>query len=658
MDMALESAESVQVHKCLRCGHNVSDPLANISPSSSAYIPLGYIREWQDSDQSSCALCKLIVAVIEDASLHFGFAQANPAFLKFIPKDRYTLLGLKFKVSREKYAYKDDVDSIFIYPKVGPESNSQTGLCSYKSIPRRADSDMCLETIKKWLDDCKESHHACGLSCASPLPTRVLDIEGSDARLVDNLTEVGNYVALSYCWGQEEFLKTEKSTIESHKMCIKLQSMPQNFKDAIYISKALGYKYLWIDSLCIIQDDEQDWHEQSKLMENVYHRADLVLAATCASTAKDGFLTEERPPYREGTVSITSQDTDEPEIFYYRLAPPHRSLEGPLDQRAWAFQERLRARRYLSFRSREVAWSCQTTLRCECESAEVTDHHRLYRERSLEVLLSLNTAQELHKRWRQEIVTFYTLRKLTRSTDKLRALSAIASWFEKKLSDNYLAGLWEQDLVLDLLWTTAKPGRRETYKGSTELYEAPTWSWMACDTWTYYPLDHDFNVVRLATFIRSHIYDNLSEPLGVPQFGAIMLLGKLAQATLTHDPSAELFDRGGPFVIDVLNVDGIKSRIVNPDIFPPGRQDGLTNGESLIRRQWSPGEFEGRPYSVRVLFLAFYPSLRYLHGIILVRSLENLAAYCRVGLAIFKLNRKDDINEMMNQLEDEQVTIV
>lgn len=546
-------------------------------------------------------------------------------------------------------------------PKGEPETKNPPWLCSFRSIPTETDSDRCFETINEWIHDCKENHEACGLSCASNFPTRVLDIQGHDARLVEDLTEKGNYVALSHCWGERDIFKTIRNTFQLHKECIKLRSMPQNFKDAIHISKLLGYKYIWIDSLCIIQEDNQDWAEQSGHMEDVYHNADLVIAATCASNSKEGFLVGDRPTYREGTVSITLQDTDKPTIFYYRLTPPHRCREGPLDRRGWAFQERLCARRYVSFGPREVTWSCQTTTRCECDSVEVVDENRRYRERNLELYLPHTPAQELHGHWRRDIVPFYTQRELTKSSDKLRALSAIAAWFGRKLKSNYIVGLWEQDLILDLLWSTKKPGRREEFEGPSKIYyNAPTWTWITFCGWTYYPLFRDALAIRLATLVGSHIPNTLLVPQSVPQFGRIVLRGKLVSATITHNPSAEVPNVAGPFVVSLLHVNRLVSSVVNPDIFPPTHQNRVVSGGNQVHRQkWHPGELQDQPYPVWVLFMAFYPSHRFLYGLILVQSTEHLAAYCRVGLVTFDLRGDDeDINEILNLWDDKQVVMV
>ncbi|KAI0181139.1 heterokaryon incompatibility protein-domain-containing protein [Hypoxylon sp. FL1284] len=486
---------------------------------------------------------------------------------------------------------KEDVDAIFIY---GSREKGSSELCPYRKIPTRTDSLACFRTIKQWLNP----------------------------RLVEHHPEEAAYVALTHCWGTVSFLKTQKDTLQSHKECIPLEKLPRNFKDAIYVSKVLGYKYLWIDSLCIIQDSLEDWNEQSNLMGDIYRKADLVIAATHASAAEDGFLTENRFSYREGVVSMASENSHRPTSFKYRLVPPHRNQEGPLDDQGWAYQERLLARRYVSFRSREVVWYCNTAMYCECGSAEVADNHRKYRERSLQVLFSQNTVKELHWRWRLEIVDYYTQRKLTKSKDKLRALKAIATSFREKLGGKYLVGLWERDMIWDLLWTTPCPG-------SPEEYKAPTWSWVAYKGYTYYPLTNTSGS-EISTLVNSSILD-ASEASDVPQFGSVTLDGKLVQATLIHDPSGEVPGHGGPFVAKVLDAPELNSLVVNPDIFPP-----TLSGRDSRTASWRPGELEGHPYRVWV-FLLVYPLDGVICGIILETSIEHPSAYWRIGLATFYL---------------------
>ncbi|KAI1384774.1 uncharacterized protein F4822DRAFT_373069 [Hypoxylon trugodes] len=289
-------------------------------------------------------------------------------------------------------------------------------------------------------------------------------------------------------------------------------------------------------------------------------------------------------------------------------------------------------------------------MHCECDSAEIHDDHRKYRERSIEMLFWHNTtAQDLHMRWRQDIVGFYTRRKLTRSSDKIIALSAIAESFQTKLKSKYLVGLWEQDLILDMLWSAGDPGLRESY-------QVPTWSWVACAGWTYYPLLIQHNVVRLATLISFHISHTTSGPPGIPDFGSVILRGKLARVTIKHEPSAEIRSQSGPFKVDVLDYKGLTSWIANPDIFPPTLSGHSTCcGTTDV---WHPGQLKGHLYFVRVLFMPFYPEERCLYGIILIPSPQRHPAYNRMGIVMFYLRYKyDDIKKALHLWDDEHITI-
>lgn len=97
---------------------------------------------------------------------------------------------------------------------------------------------------------------------ASPLPTRLLDVSGVTAGgtfqdpflYIPDANERSQYVALSCCWGEqgnEDFVLTQ-STLERKMETIPLSSLPQTLRDAITITKWLGFRYLWIDALCIL----------------------------------------------------------------------------------------------------------------------------------------------------------------------------------------------------------------------------------------------------------------------------------------------------------------------------------------------------------------------------------------------------------------------
>ncbi|KAK7991435.1 Heterokaryon incompatibility protein [Apiospora saccharicola] len=126
------------------------------------------------------------------------------------------------------------------------------------------------------------------------------------------------YVALSHCWGETHPLITTTANAPKHEQGIPVEEFPLTFRDAIQTARNFGYSYIWIDSICIIQDNKEDWIRESGLMASVYNGADLVIAASVAAGANEGFL-RERVPYREGTVAIGTDPKWSGNTYTYRL---------------------------------------------------------------------------------------------------------------------------------------------------------------------------------------------------------------------------------------------------------------------------------------------------------------------------------------------------
>lgn len=148
----------------------------------------------------------------------------------------------------------------------------------WKGIPYDRDmsdtagSEECLLFLKHWMENCQASHTDCPPS-DHPLPTRVLDVTTNPPKLVitANLSQKEEkYIALSHCWGPSQPLRTLKMNIGLHQDGIDLSSMPQTFKDAVAVTRYLGMRYIWIDSLCIVQDDVLDWECEAARMADVY----------------------------------------------------------------------------------------------------------------------------------------------------------------------------------------------------------------------------------------------------------------------------------------------------------------------------------------------------------------------------------------------------
>lgn len=241
-----------------------------------------------------------------------------------------------------------------------------------------------LDLARDWLETCINSHEKCRLdwSQESELPKRVIDVGGSTRlpRLCHAVDLApAKYVALSHCWGGHVPLTTTQGTLAARQGGIELDSLPKTFRDAIMVTRALDLQYIWIDSLCIIQDSRQDWTEQAPQMHRIYDNAVLTIAADGAVNGTVGLSSPERALYRSHLV--WGSDEDGSAIYASRQAggwnpyttTPARQLapsnQGPLSKRAWTLQERMLSRRTLHFDVNEMAWSCQTMTACECTTA-------------------------------------------------------------------------------------------------------------------------------------------------------------------------------------------------------------------------------------------------------------------------------------------------
>lgn len=173
-------------------------------------------------------------------------------------------------------------------------------------------------------------------------------------------------MALSHRWGspqQHAKFCTYTSNIGELRRGIDVARLPKAFQDAIRVTRGLGLQRLWIDSVCIVQDDPDDWDAESKLMERVFSSAYCTIAASCSSGSSDGFL-KQRPerqcvamqgPGRDGTYYVC-----EPIDNFYGDVE-----QSELNQRGWVLQERALSRRTIYFAETQSYWECGEGVRCE-----------------------------------------------------------------------------------------------------------------------------------------------------------------------------------------------------------------------------------------------------------------------------------------------------
>lgn len=252
-------------------------------------------------------------------------------------------------------------------------NNIQIG---FAALPE-AGSATHLRFVRRWLDDCDKKH---GESCmpskrvvsrteGSPkkIPTRLVDVgdTGDTVRLLEtgDLDTV-EWIALSHQWGEgKPHYSTTRQNLADHIAGVKLEDLPATFKDAARVTRALGHRYLWIDSLCIIQGDGGDFQQEAKNMEVYYSGAYCVIAASCASSHYAGFLHERK---KRDYVALR-REVDQAPFYISQNIDDFKCdvLNGALNRRGWVLQEHALARRTIFFAENQTYWECGHGVRCE-----------------------------------------------------------------------------------------------------------------------------------------------------------------------------------------------------------------------------------------------------------------------------------------------------
>jgi hypothetical protein len=345
-----------------------------------------------------------------------------------------------------------------------------------------AGSILRITLAQHWLQQCRKGHTTCrAWAKAKPsLPSRILDVchagPFSDPVLIEISTQREEYVTLSHRWGGSQVLTTTMATLETRKSGIPVADMPETFRHAVLVTRALGFRYLWIDSLCIIQDNLQDWELEAEKMGHIYQNSSLTISAVMATSADTGLFAgqEKNWPCFVGTVNCDPKVFCHPSHSDKLFAVPEHPLErsrqdtmrprGPLDSRGWVLQEEVFSSRLLSFCHEGAFW--------ECLEMDASDTYpdglpagrvgpMIYSRRFKQLLLEgqgvtiPDTNQDkqpnIYHNW-AAIIENYTQRELTHESDRLIAVAGIANAMARITGDTYLAGLWKNSLISQLLW--------------------------------------------------------------------------------------------------------------------------------------------------------------------------------------------------------------
>ncbi|KAK1779546.1 heterokaryon incompatibility protein-domain-containing protein [Copromyces sp. CBS 386.78] len=521
-------------HYCDVCGNLTPKDGWYQAPWYSKAVAMHCLMTRADAGCKCCGVILGAVSWARDAFLRV-FAEVSPVLVPevciWIRPDR------PFTVVVD---YSNSADSLFdphmtAFELCTPEGFAQfhprfNYISEIPKYPASLDLEKLVSIVKPWLKQCDNGHIACQQNPLT-LPKRLIDITG-DLRLIEPEPHVGGgklvrYATLSHCWGSKEaassLAKTLSTNIQQHLTAMSRDQLPQLFRDAIDVARALECEYIWIDSLCIIQDSQEDWKDQSVLMSEVYSNAYLNIAASALPNSS-GTLFQDRVyyfgnkdnPSNKNKLPIDTctqwvpndRGVQCPVTVRYSMDRAHRHLcgdadlahgkEEPLLDRAWVFQERILSRRTVYISSSEVLWECRSRYFCECgginnpipsgsdglswEFGDIGPLDPQYytpiskKVRFADVCLSKMSSNQALAFWRK-LVEEYTTLMLTRESDRDIALSGIRHSFMTGRDFTYYAGIWIQDLPQSLLWTAEVPMSCPTAKAEKGM-NAPSWSWL------------------------------------------------------------------------------------------------------------------------------------------------------------------------------------
>lgn len=361
-----------------------------------------------------------------------------------------------------------------------------SGGCFERTIPPSAASEDALETARHWFRVCEEEHPKCKTR-STALPTRVIDVRAGGApetaALYATCGEKGLYAALTHCWGGKVPCKTTSATLDKYSETLPMDLLPENFLDAIHVTRKLGLRYLWIDALCIVQDSQVDWVAEAARMSSVYSNAVVTISSLSSNGSTEGFL----------------RWRDQPRVVLSDRFAAHRTLPGfeeamsqsILSSRGWCLQERLLAPALLHFGSDQMYWECRTATWQE-DGLPFEPPRRSFEYSFTDTRRGFGLTGPRSTRDWYVFVEDFSNRALTYESDRLPAMAGIASRFRAAgIGGRYLAGHWVEGFKESLFWISYYADRPQVLRLGAEDPRLPTWSWASVGTKVSFKSEED-----------------------------------------------------------------------------------------------------------------------------------------------------------------------
>ncbi|KAH7268022.1 hypothetical protein B0J15DRAFT_533646 [Fusarium solani] len=414
-------------------------------------------------------------------------------------------------------------------------------------------------------------------------PARVLRICDRSVNLVDFNTDVmsGQFAALSYCWGSASELesnppyKATASTIQALRSGIDRSDLPATIQQALWVLRKLEIAYIWIDSLCIIQDSTQDW--------------EVTIIAASSTSCRSGFLDIDRlydqlqaslgSAFQLTVSSVCSSGFHEDNYVHH----PH----DPLDTRGWTLQEDVLSSRYIKFTKDDIQWKCNAGFACICGQQPIKSYSSIWQ---------ISSPTNPNSRPWEDLVEEFSHRLFTKDTDKLVSLSSLARKMASRfpaldVQTSYLAGLWRSSLINHLNWHAADELGRVS-----DSYVAPTFSWASL---SFYRRGVGFS--PLLKHVLCQVLDASTTPVyqgnqfGAVSQGTISLYGPHLYYTIEFQESKP------KMTIRQEMTPELEVRHITLDC--PLREHNLDDGDITLQRSKGPIQKETGDFSVSVLIL-------------------------------------------------------
>ncbi|KAH7305851.1 hypothetical protein B0I35DRAFT_492482 [Stachybotrys elegans] len=436
---------------------NVCQAHHEITNGSSRLFQAQLLRSQLEARSQECDLCGLLFMAIKQ--LNIGSR----------------IVDLRETVNSVGLLHGPDLLSVYVEPGQRGPVTGQLGL---PILPEPGSLEQ-LTLLKEWLKICDSTHSSCCPQDEEKLatPTRLIRVTEPMRLVMCNENETYKYVVLSHCWGSTEkgeVFKTTKANIEKLQTSISIDVLPRTFRDAITLARKLDIEYIWIDSVCIIQEDLVEWESEARKMGDVFSAAYCTITASSAETSSAGFLT-----HRDPRSCVQIDTADRGTLYVCRAIDdfPQDVEISVLNSRGWVLQERALSRRSIHYTSTQIYWECSSGVYCET-LAHIQNSKAAFLGDSNFPSTALAYYRDGRQILIQDLYERYSTLAFTRWSDRAVAILGLQKRLARAFKSQAAYGFFAIYFPRGLLWRSGHIRGMRRIQQPEGRY-VPTWSWLS-----------------------------------------------------------------------------------------------------------------------------------------------------------------------------------